>query len=71
MRWHGMIYGLLGAALLVSARAEIVTKTVEYKEGDTVFVDAENGSIQFWTEEFADKMAKDRKERKQPVGALN
>jgi hypothetical protein len=26
----------------------------EYKEGDTVFVDAENGSVQFWTEEFAD-----------------
>jgi ATP-dependent Clp protease ATP-binding subunit ClpB len=43
----------------------------EYKEGDTVFVDAENGSIQFWTEEFADKMAKDRKKRGEPVGALN
>ncbi len=43
----------------------------EYKEGDTVFVDAENGSIQFWSEEFADQKAKDRKDRKQPVGSLN
>ena len=43
----------------------------EYKEGDTVFVDAEDGSIQFWTEEFADKKAKDRKDRGQPVGSLN
>jgi len=43
----------------------------EYKEGDTVFVDAENGSIQFWTEEFAEQKAKEHKERKQPVGALN
>ncbi|HEV2011519.1 MAG TPA: ATP-dependent chaperone ClpB [Candidatus Limnocylindria bacterium] len=43
----------------------------EYKEGDTVFVDAENGSIQFWTEEFAEQKAKDRRDRKQPVGALN
>ncbi|HEV2249174.1 MAG TPA: AAA family ATPase, partial [Candidatus Limnocylindria bacterium] len=46
----------------------------EYGEGDTVFVDAANGSIQFWTEEFAEKTAtdrKDRKDRKQPVGALN
>ena len=43
----------------------------EYKEGDTVFVDAENGSIQFWSEEFADQKAKDRKSRRQPVGSLN
>ncbi len=43
----------------------------EYKEGDTVFVDAENGSIQFWSEEYADQKAKDRKDRKQPVGSLN
>jgi ATP-dependent Clp protease ATP-binding subunit ClpB len=43
----------------------------EYKEGDTVFVDAENGSIQFWSEEFADQKAKERKDRKQPVGSLN
>jgi len=43
----------------------------EYKEGDTVFVDAENGSIQFWSEEFAAQKAKERKERKQPVGSLN
>jgi ATP-dependent Clp protease ATP-binding subunit ClpB len=43
----------------------------EYKEGDTVFVDAENGSIQFWTEEFADKRAKERAMRGEPVGAMN
>ena len=43
----------------------------EYKEGDTVFVDAENGSIQFWSEEYADQKAKDRKGRNQPVGSLN
>jgi ATP-dependent Clp protease ATP-binding subunit ClpB len=43
----------------------------EYKEGDTVFVDAENGSIQFWTEEFADGKAKERAKRGEPVGALN
>ena len=36
-----------------------------------VFVDAEDGSIQFWTEEYADQKAKVRRERKQPVGALN
>ncbi|HUS36846.1 MAG TPA: dienelactone hydrolase family protein [Verrucomicrobiae bacterium] len=35
MRFNGLILGLLGAALLTSARAEIVTKSVEYKEGDT------------------------------------
>src|SRR4051812_33591704 len=35
MRGKGLIYGMLGVALLMSARAEIVTKTVEYKEGDT------------------------------------
>jgi ATP-dependent Clp protease ATP-binding subunit ClpB len=43
----------------------------EYSEGDTVFVDAENGSIQFWTEEFAEQKAKDRAKRGEPVGALN
>jgi len=43
----------------------------EYKEGDTVFVDAENGSIQFWSEEFAEQTANERKSKKQPVGALN
>ena len=43
----------------------------EYNEGDTVFVDAENGSIQFWSEEFAAEKANERKARKQPVGALN
>ena len=43
----------------------------EYKEGDTVFVDAENGSIQFWTEEFAAGKAQERAKRGEPVGALN
>jgi ATP-dependent Clp protease ATP-binding subunit ClpB len=43
----------------------------EYKEGDTVFVDAENGSIQFWTEEFAAEKAAERAKRREPVGALN
>jgi len=43
----------------------------EYKEGDTVFVDAENGSIQFWTQEFAERTASDRKKRGEPVGSLN
>ncbi|HEX9494782.1 MAG TPA: hypothetical protein VGA38_03390, partial [Candidatus Limnocylindria bacterium] len=43
----------------------------EYKEGDTVYVDAEGGEIQFWTEEFADQKAKERRARKQPVGSLN
>jgi dienelactone hydrolase len=35
MRCKGLIYGLLGAALVMSASAEIVTKTIDYKEGDT------------------------------------
>jgi dienelactone hydrolase len=35
MRFNGIVLGLLGAALLTGARAEIVTKAVEYKEGDT------------------------------------
>jgi ATP-dependent Clp protease ATP-binding subunit ClpB len=43
----------------------------EYKEGDTVYVDAENGSIQFWTEEYADQKAKARRDRGEPVGSLN
>jgi len=43
----------------------------EYKEGDTVFVDAENGSVQFWTEEFAERKANDRKKRGEPVAAMN
>jgi dienelactone hydrolase len=34
MRLNGLILGLLSAALL-SARAEIVTESIEYKEGDT------------------------------------
>ena len=43
----------------------------EYTDGDTVFVDAEDGQIQFWNEEFADQTAKGRKDKKRPVGALN
>jgi ATP-dependent Clp protease ATP-binding subunit ClpB len=43
----------------------------QYKEGDTVSVDVEDGQIQFWTEEFADETAKARKKRGQQVGALN
>ena len=43
----------------------------EYNEGDTVFVDAENGSIQFWTEEFAAGKAQERAKRGEPVGAMN
>ena len=35
MHCKGIVLGLLGAALLTAARAEIVTKAVEYKEGDT------------------------------------
>ena len=43
----------------------------EYTEGDTVFVDAENGSIQFWSEEFADRLAKRHERERRPVGSLN
>jgi ATP-dependent Clp protease ATP-binding subunit ClpB len=43
----------------------------EYEEGDTVFVDAENGSIQFWTQEFADRLAKQHERERRPVGSLN
>src|SRR4051812_35153538 len=35
MQFKGFIPGVLGMAVLISARAEIVTKSVEYKEGDT------------------------------------
>ncbi len=42
----------------------------QYKEGDTVFVDSENGEIQFWNEEYAAKKAEEHRERK-AVGALN
>jgi dienelactone hydrolase len=35
MRLKGLIFGVLGMAVLNSARAEIVTKSVEYREGDT------------------------------------
>ena len=42
-----------------------------YKEGDTVFVDAENGEIQFWNEEYAEGKATERKRARKPVGAMN
>ena len=32
----------------------------EYKEGDTVFVDAEGGTIRFWSEEYAKEQAEGR-----------
>jgi dienelactone hydrolase len=35
MRIKGLVLGVLGMAALISARAEIVTKSVEYNEGDT------------------------------------
>src|SRR5207248_10786359 len=31
----------------------------EFKEGDTVFVDAENGKIVFWSEQYAQEKAED------------
>jgi ATP-dependent Clp protease ATP-binding subunit ClpB len=37
----------------------------EFKEGDTVFVDAENGKIVFWSEQYAQEKADER----EPVGA--
>jgi ATP-dependent Clp protease ATP-binding subunit ClpB len=33
----------------------------EYREGDTVFVDAEDGEIRFWNEEYAKEKARERK----------
>jgi len=39
----------------------------EYREGDTVVVDAQNGEIVFWSEEYAAEVAKDN--GKKPVGA--
>src|SRR5690349_12724930 len=37
MRLKGLILGVLGMAVLNAGRAEIVTKSVEYMEGDTTF----------------------------------
>jgi len=39
----------------------------EYREGDTVLVDAQNGEIVFWSEEYAAEVAKENE--KKPVGA--
>jgi ATP-dependent Clp protease ATP-binding subunit ClpB len=39
----------------------------EYREGDTVVVDAQNGEIVFWSEEYAAEVAKEN--GKKPVGA--
>jgi len=44
----------------------------EYAEGDTVFVDAEDGQIQFWSEQYAAEKADANRERKSVgAGALN
>jgi len=44
----------------------------EYAEGDTVFVDAEDGEIQFWSEQYAAGKADANRERKTVgSGALN
>jgi len=39
----------------------------EYREGDTVVVDAQNGEIVFWSEQYAAELADERE--KKPVGA--
>jgi ATP-dependent Clp protease ATP-binding subunit ClpB len=39
----------------------------EYSEGDTIVVDAQNGEIVFWSEEYAAQVAKENE--KKPVGA--
>jgi hypothetical protein len=39
----------------------------EFKEGDTVLVDAQDGKIVFWSEQFTAERAKD--DGKKPVGA--
>jgi ATP-dependent Clp protease ATP-binding subunit ClpB len=39
----------------------------EYREGDTVLVDAQNGEVVFWSEEYAAEVAKEN--GKKPVGA--
>jgi ATP-dependent Clp protease ATP-binding subunit ClpB len=40
----------------------------EFKEGDTVFVDAEDGKIVFWSEQYAQQRADENGER-EPAGA--
>ena len=62
------------AELLVAPRQRLVVDPLaqkvlagEFKEGDTVFVDAANGEIQFWSEEFAARKADENK--KAPVAS--
>jgi ATP-dependent Clp protease ATP-binding subunit ClpB len=40
----------------------------EFKEGDTVFVDAENGKVVFWSEQYAQEKAEENGGR-EPAGA--
>jgi len=39
----------------------------EFKEGDTVYVDARDGKVQFWSEQYATQIAEEQ--AKQPAGA--
>jgi hypothetical protein len=39
----------------------------EFKEGDTVVVDVENGKVVFWSQQYAAEKAEDHE--KNPVGA--
>jgi len=39
----------------------------EFREGDTVVADAQNGEIVFWSEQYAAEIAEERE--KKPVGA--
>ncbi|TMB96097.1 MAG: hypothetical protein E6J38_04465, partial [Chloroflexi bacterium] len=43
--------------------------TGEFKEGDTVLVDAQDGKVVFWSEQYAVEKAKE--DGKRPVGAGN
>jgi ATP-dependent Clp protease ATP-binding subunit ClpB len=43
--------------------------TGEFKEGETVLVDAVDGKIVFWTEQYAADRAKEPSDGKKPVGA--
>src|SRR5438093_1165705 len=42
-------------------------RTVDFKEGDTVFVDAQDGKIVFWSEQYAQEKAEERE--REPAGA--
>jgi ATP-dependent Clp protease ATP-binding subunit ClpB len=41
----------------------------EFKEGDTVFVDAQNGKIVFWSEQYAQEKAAAENEAREPAAA--